>query len=181
MRISENPKYLENKKKWLGRLRGKNISSLVNFQIDKDLVYHHNFILFAKSRSKKNSFQRYANKSVSKRGKIRFFNCWFHLQIDNVKHTFFFRRLLLWAIVGNSCSLVKNYSRFIAVSCFRSKLNHRYLTGSYPARIYLLKVNNRNTRTKCELRQWRRSGVFIVNFEHISNLVLVSLLLTLNM
>ena len=28
---------------------------------------------------------------------------------------------------------------------------------------------------------WRRSGVFIVNFEHISHLVLVFLLLTLNM
>ena len=44
--------------------------------------------------------------------------------------------------------------------------------------IYLLKVNNRNTRTRSEicskltikipeLRQWRRSGVFIVNFQHI--------------
>ena len=32
------------------------------------------------------------------------------------------------------------------------------------------------------IRQWRRSGVFIVNFEHISHLVLVFLLLlTLNM
>ena len=28
---------------------------------------------------------------------------------------------------------------------------------------------------------WRRSGVFIVNFENISHLVLVILLLTLNM
>ena len=28
--------------------------------------------------------------------------------------------------------------------------------------------------------QWRRSGIFIVNFEHISHLVLVFLLLTLN-
>ena len=28
---------------------------------------------------------------------------------------------------------------------------------------------------------WRRSGVFIVNFEHISHLALVFLLLTLNM
>ena len=28
--------------------------------------------------------------------------------------------------------------------------------------------------------QWRRSGVFIVNFEQISHLVLVFLLLTLN-
>ena len=62
----------------------------------------------------------------------------------------------------------------------------------FPAGIYLLKVNNRNTRTRCETRseftiktperrQWPRSGVFIVNFEHISYLVLVFLLLTLNM
>ena len=60
-----------------------------------------------------------------------------------------------------------------------------------PAGIYPLKVNNRNTRTRCEIcskltintperRHWRRSGVFIVNFEHISHLVLVFLLLTLN-
>ena len=32
-----------------------------------------------------------------------------------------------------------------------------------------------------ELTNWRRSGVFIVNFEHISHLVLVSFLLTLSM
>ena len=62
---------------------------------------------------------------------------------------------------------------------------------SYPAGIYLFKVNNRNTRTRYEIcskltintperRQWRRSGVFIVNFEHISYLVLVFLLLTLS-
>ena len=37
-----------------------------------------------------------------------------------------------------------------------------------PADIYLLRVNNRNTRTL--ERQWRRFGVFIVNFEHISHL-----------
>ena len=54
--------------------------------------------------------------------------------------------------------------------------------SSNPAGIYLLKVNNRNTRTRCEicskltikipeLRQWRRSGISIVNFEHISHLV----------
>ena len=60
-----------------------------------------------------------------------------------------------------------------------------------PADIYMHKVNNRNTRTRCkecskltiktsERRQWRRSGVFIVNFEHCSHLVLVFLLLTLS-
>ena len=63
--------------------------------------------------------------------------------------------------------------------------------SSYPVGIYLLKVNNRNTRTRCEIsnltiktperRHWHRSGVFIVNFEHISHLVLVFLLLTSNM
>ena len=60
------------------------------------------------------------------------------------------------------------------------------------AGIYLFKVNNRNTRTRCEIcskltiktierHQWRRLGAFIVNFKHISYLVLVFLLLTLNM
>ena len=70
------------------------------------------------------------------------------------------------------------------------RLSHIYL--KFPASIYLLKVNNRSTRTRCEIcskltikiperRQWRCSGIFIVNFEHISHLVLVFLLLTLNM
>ena len=56
----------------------------------------------------------------------------------------------------------------------------------------MFKVNNRNTKTRCEIcskltiktpepHQWRRSGVFtIVKFEHISHLVLVLLLLTLS-
>ena len=37
----------------------------------------------------------------------------------------------------------------------------------------MFKVNNKNVI-------WRRSGVFIVNLEHISQLFLVFLLLTLN-
>ena len=64
-------------------------------------------------------------------------------------------------------------------------------THANPAGIYLIKVNNRNTRNRCEIcskltiktperRQWRRSGVFIVSFKHISHLVLMFLLLTLN-
>ena len=36
-----------------------------------------------------------------------------------------------------------------------------------PARIYLLKFNNRNTRTSCEMR---RSDIFNVNFEHFLHL-----------
>ena len=45
----------------------------------------------------------------------------------------------------------------------------------YSANIYLFKVSNRNNRNT-----WRHSGVFIVNFENISHLFLVLLLLTLN-
>ena len=44
--------------------------------------------------------------------------------------------------------------------------------------IYLFKVNNRNTRVRCEIcskliikikeqRQWRPSSVFVIRFEHI--------------
>ena len=60
-----------------------------------------------------------------------------------------------------------------------------------PANNYLFKVNNRNTRKRCEIcsqltkkaphrRQWHRSGVFIVNFEHIPYPLPVFLLLTVD-
>ena len=56
----------------------------------------------------------------------------------------------------------------------------------FPTNIYLLKVNNRNYRKRCEicskltmktaeLRQRRLSGVFIVNFEHITPFSSVSI------
>ena len=61
--------------------------------------------------------------------------------------------------------------------------------NTFPASNYMFKVNNRNTRTKREIcskltikiPERCRSGIFIVNFEHISQLVQVFLLLTLNM
>ena len=63
-----------------------------------------------------------------------------------------------------------------------------YMFEKYPANIYLFEVNYKNTRKRCKIcskltiktperRQWRRSDVFIVNFEHISHLFLVFLLL----
>ena len=69
--------------------------------------------------------------------------------------------------------------------------NQCMINSMTPAGNYMFKVNNRNTRTRCEIcskltiktperRYWRRSDVFIVNFEHITHLVLVFLLLTLN-
>ena len=53
-----------------------------------------------------------------------------------------------------------------------------------PAGNYILKLNNKSTRTRCEIcskltiktlerRRWRRSDVFIVNFEQISPSVVV--------
>ena len=65
-----------------------------------------------------------------------------------------------------------------------------YRNQAFPAGIYLLKVNKRNTITRCKIcskltmkttEGHQVSGVFIVNFEHISHFVLVFLLLTLNM
>ena len=68
----------------------------------------------------------------------------------------------------------------------RSAQGQDFLWG-YPAGIYRLKVNNRNTRTRCEISSKLTiktpdcSGVFMVNFKHILHLVLVLLLLALNM
>ena len=60
----------------------------------------------------------------------------------------------------------------------------------YPVGNYLLKVKQKHgTRReiysklpikKQERHQWPRSGVFVVNFKHIYNLVIVFLLLTLS-
>ena len=52
----------------------------------------------------------------------------------------------------------------------------------------MFKVNNKNARTRCEIclnltiktPERRRSGAFLVNFEHIPHLVLTFLLLTLS-
>ena len=71
----------------------------------------------------------------------------------------------------------------------------QYIMRYNSTSIYLIKVSNRNIRTRCEIcsmltiktseRQKQkftsRSGVFIVKFKHISRVVLVFLLLTLNM
>ena len=84
------------------------------------------------------------------------------------------------------CLLIVSFeSKFLFLN--RSDLR----TDQYPAANYIFKVNDRNIRTMCEIclkltikiaerRHCRRSGIFTVNFEHISHLVLVFLLLTLS-
>ena len=65
-----------------------------------------------------------------------------------------------------------------------------YVNPFHSAGIYLFKVNNRNTRTRCKIFSKltiktpercnsRRSAVFIIKFEHIPHLFLIFLLLTL--
>ena len=53
-----------------------------------------------------------------------------------------------------------------------------YPTGNYARTV--CKICLKLTIKTPEQRQWRCSGVLIVNFEHISHLVLVFLLLTLS-
>ena len=64
---------------------------------------------------------------------------------------------------------------------------HPVWFSNFKAGNYMFKVNNRSTRAGCEIclelklnTPERGSGVFIVNFEYISHLVLVFLLLTLS-
>ena len=95
---------------------------------------------------------------------------------------------MLWKVLNY---LVANSNKCHLLTNSKAAEESVALTRIYPAGIYLLKVNNKNTRTRYEIcskltiktserRQWRRSGVFIVNFKHISHLVLVFPLLTLN-
>ena len=90
------------------------------------------------------------------------------------------KKYCLWSVLGAPpCS--HNPSD---VFFFKRFAFHRASLLQHPVSIYFLKINNKNTRARCEIcstlivktperHQWRRSGVFIVNFEHISHLVSV--------
>ena len=90
-----------------------------------------------------------------------FVHCWIWCGSLPTNCLSVFDHFLVLALKGARCLLQK----------------HIYSPG-----IYLVKVNNRNTNTRCEicskltllsLLLTCRSGVFIVNFEHVSHLVLV--------
>ena len=124
----------------------------------------------------------------------------FHLYCANGSRVLFFRGCASLSPfktkkkkTPQSYVFIRTFQTFGALRLYLKKwcgIYRRCEIKYFPAAIYLLKVNIRNTRTRCEicsnlkikapeLRQWRRSGVFIVNFEHISHLVLVFLSLTL--
>ena len=105
----------------------------------------------------------------------------------------FFILILLFSIkiCFQKKSIWSKQYRFINVPerCKGFYVGRRYSTD--PANAYLLKVNCSNTRKMFEIcskltaktpeqLQWFRSSVFIVNFEHISHLLLGLLLFILN-
>ena len=64
-----------------------------------------------------------------------------------------------------------------------AKQKEEHLLNKYPVGIYVLKANNRNARTRCEICSKltiKTPGVFISNFEYILHLVLLFILLTLS-
>ena len=100
-----------------------------------------------------------------------------------------------FSYLPNICdgALEKNQLRLLAIITFPNSSIIDVLTPclTFTAGNNVFKVNNRNTRRKCDICSkftiktpgrihWRRSGVFTVNFEHISYLVLVFRFLTLN-
>ena len=78
----------------------------------------------------------------------------------------------------------------LTVKMPNESMESNWFPNGFPVK-ELLKENRRKTWKKCEIcskstietpeqYQWRRSGIFIVNFKHISHLFLEFLLSTLN-
>ena len=76
----------------------------------------------------------------------------------------------------------ENWPCLISSQCFfHIETTYLICMTNYPANVYLFKANSRNTIKRCDTCSKLTSfGVFIVNFEHISHLSLVFLLLTLS-
>ena len=85
----------------------------------------------------------------------------------------------------NKTTKISSYKHFTQPNVLVFKVSKTFFnvtaTRDLPAGNYLFKVNNRNTRTRCEIclkltimtaerREWHCSGIFIVNSEHIHTL-----------
>ena len=93
---------------------------------------------------------------------------------------------ILHALQDNLSKMVQLFLKFSNLIFAKSNLHEVWPNWNNPAGNYMFNVNDRNTRTRCEIcsklttktperRHWHRSGVFIGSFEHISHLVLVFL------
>ena len=110
----------------------------------------------------------------------RLINVWFKIWYSYTAWHLFLQYIVL---ASDIISAYLDHIKPIANCC--SSVETGSIDNS-PAGNYMFKVNSRNTRTRCEVcskltiktpewRKWRCSGVFIVNFEHISHLVQVLL------
>ena len=59
----------------------------------------------------------------------------------------------------------------------RERVKRLLTYRTFPANIYFFEVNNRNIRKRCKICSKLTITIFTVNFEHISRIFLVSLLL----
>ena len=99
-------------------------------------------------------------------------------------------RALLRFIEAFQGGVRKSGSNFISSRYFLGEFGNEWDNlGWYPPGNYLFVVTNKNTRRRREIcskltiktsERRLRSGLFVVNFEYISPLVLVFLLLTLS-
>ena len=90
-----------------------------------------------------------------------------------VRQSTFFTKFYVLTNKSTTSRFLKNLRTFWKLNCFPR--------NQYRAKIYLFKITNRNIRKRWEIcskliiktpewRQWRRSDIFAVNFEHISHL-----------
>ena len=107
-----------------------------------------------------------------------------HRQCDMLQFQPFSMFCMLLCLDPNRC---KKYHVIISTQKQVSSETECTSAGSNPAGIHMFKMNQRNTRTRCEICSKLtiktpecRSGVLIFNFEHISHLALVFSFLTLN-
>ena len=108
----------------------------------------------------------------------------------NLKHIWYFVLLFLLLTLSKWMPAARSAKQVVRnTNWYDSIIIYQWLHYYFPTNNYLFKVINKNTRTWCKIcpkltiktserRQWRRSGVFIVNFEHIWHHVFVYLLLT---
>ena len=102
------------------------------------------------------------------------------------------RKILEWKSRWSlKISLIFKIASLTKELASNSKAYWYILIGITQLEFVLFKVKNRNNRTTCKIcsklitktpeqHHWRHSGVFIVNFEQISHIILMFPLLTLN-
>ena len=125
------------------------------------------------------SLNKFTRRPKTKRLRTKFFSCDFW---EKFQSSFF---LEVWSDITSET--VKYFEMFSSINLMKTDIYQIFFGSHWQSNIYWFKVNNRKSRERCEMcsklsiktpqrRQWRRFGVFVVKFEHISHLFLVLLL-----